>query len=125
VQERSTISIAPQFVAAVSAKGDERPALIAEALEHHIDDISALLTSYHWNERGVVHSVLINHDSVQMDSLGMGQFKVSYGVNIHYGCSDIDIELSKTMVIGIHINLQTGEALLTGENIPDREPDSF
>jgi acid phosphatase class B len=123
--ERLTIGISPRFLAAVAAERDEKLAVITEELEHHIDEVSALLTSYHWNERGVVHSVLISRESIQMDSSGMGQFKVSYGVNIHYGCSDIDIELSKTMLIGIHINLQTGEALLIGEDIPEREPDSF
>lgn len=84
-----------------------------------------MLTAYHWDERGAVHGLTIEPSAININKTGQGSFRVKYGINIHYGCSDKDIELNNNMLITINADLNKGTALLTGEDIVEREPDSF
>lgn len=125
MQFNQTIKLSSAFIAAIISNGDDRYNLIADELERHLSDMALLLTSYHWNERAVVQAIKINRASVQIDRQGNGRFGVNYGTNIHYGCSDIDIDLEQKMTINISADLQAGGAILKGEYIPEREPDGF
>ena len=123
MQEKLTIKVSPEFIKTLI--GNKNPSLTLLALTEHEAQIAALLTGYHWGEKGIVNSIRIAPDSVNIDEAGKGSFKVAYAINIHYGCSDVDIDLDKSMVINIAIDTTTATALLTGEYIPEREPDGY
>lgn len=105
MQYREAIKLSATGINAITGNGDGRTDDIAAELGTHIKTISALLTSYHWNEKGMVYGVMIDAASVQIDHNGNGFFTVKYGINIHYGCSDMSIELDNKMVIGIDANI--------------------
>ena len=125
MQFHQTITLSASSLAAIISNDADRLSNIANVLESHSADISSLLTSYHWSEKAMVHTLKINRESVEIDQFGKGRFTVNYGTNIHYGCSDTDIELENKMTININADIETGEAILTGEYIPEREPDGF
>jgi hypothetical protein len=125
MQFHQSIQLSANGIAAIIGDEPDRFDNIADELENHTADISSLLTSYHWNEKAMVHTLKINRQSIEIDKSGKGRFTVNYGTNIHYGCSDIDIELENKMTINIKVDMQTRKAILTGEYIPEREPDSY
>lgn len=125
MQETQTITISKIILETIIGDSHERLRVIGNELAKQQDNICSLLTSYHWEERGKVHAIEIDDSSIKVDKNGEGHFTVKYGTNIHYGCSDRDINSDNMMTISIKVNLQTGSTLLTGENIPDREPDNY
>jgi hypothetical protein len=125
MQECQTVTASAIFLNAIIHDDEDRTQLIQTELELHKDSIASILSAYHWNERGAVHGIELIPGSIRVDHQGEGRFKVKYGINIHYGCSDVDIELNNTMTITIKTDLTNASAVLNGENIPDREPDVF
>jgi hypothetical protein len=125
MQFHQTIKLSAVGIAAIVSNNAERLRIITDELEANLSHISSLLTSYHWSEKGIVHALKIDPLSIRIDQSGKGSFITNYGTNIHYGCSDVDIELENKMRINLSVDLQTGETILTGEYIPEREPDSF
>jgi histidinol phosphatase-like enzyme len=125
MQEFISIDLSSIIIDAISGDSSKRTTTIQHELEQHIKEISSMLTAYHWDERGIVHGVTIDEPSISIDKNGQGKFRVKYGTNIHFGCSDKDIELDNSMVITINADLTTGTALLTGENVIEREPDDI
>lgn len=123
MQEKLTINLSPGFVKAFQ-ENINLATLNAELAKQEVQ-IASLLTGYHWSEKGIVNSIRIEPGSVKIDETGKGSFKVAYAINIHYGCSDVDIDLDKSMLITIAIDLPSATALLTGEYIPEREPDGY
>src|ERR1700712_600051 len=99
----------------LKGENTDKPMLIKQELAKHQDSIAALLSSYHWDEKGIVQALTIDPDSINIDKNGNGRFKVNYAINIHYGCSDIDIDLDKSMTIKITTDMETRQSLLTGE----------
>ena len=125
MQYHQTIDLSADGVSAIKCDDTERLNNIVVELERHINDISSLLARYHWDEKGVVNAVKIDPDLLQISQSGKGRFTVKYAINIRYGCSDIDIDLNNKMLIDINTDLETGITVLTGEYIPEREPDGF
>jgi hypothetical protein len=125
MQYSQSIVVSPLFLAAFSKGSEGKQALIKVQLDTYRNDISSLLSSYHWAEKGSVEKVEIDLDSIMIDEKGNGRFKVKYAINIHYGCSDIDTDLDKSMFITINTDMDSQKAILMGEYIPEREPDDF
>jgi hypothetical protein len=125
MQASQKIIIKQATINAITDGAAGAKALLLDELTTHDKDMLNLLTSYHWEERGVVETVKIEAESLIIDQNGTGKFNVNYAVNIHYGCSDVQIDLDKKMTISIYLDVRSGEALLTGEFFPEREPDGL
>lgn len=125
MQYSQSIVVSPLLFVTFNKESNDRQALIKVQLDTYHNDISSLLTSYHWTEKGSVEMMEIDLDSIIIDEKGNGGFKVRYAINIHYGCSDIDIYLDKSMSININTDIISQKAILIGEYIPEREPDDF
>ncbi|RCH53779.1 hypothetical protein DJ568_16210 [Mucilaginibacter hurinus] len=126
MQEQTAISVPLSFKNAINQDSNEvNAAIIYHELNQHLPAISNMLTSYHWEERGAVQEVMIEQDSIHVNKSGEGKFSVKYGVNIHYGCSDKDIDMDHTMLITMKANADSSIIILAGENFPERDPDIF
>lgn len=87
--------------------------------------VEALLTSYHFKSRGRVFGLAINPESVQMLSQSMAKFIVHYSIGQFNACADVDYSERAAMEVLLDFDLQAGQGILTGEYIPEREPDEF
>lgn len=125
MHETTTITITADAIKAIAGTDADRNQVIKTELYRHLQQISALLTAYHWDERGIVHSLVIDEPSISINEVGTGAFKVRYGTNIHYGCSDKDVELTNSMIITIQVDMTNATAQLTGETVYEREPDEL
>ncbi|RYD93045.1 MAG: hypothetical protein EOP54_19830 [Sphingobacteriales bacterium] len=125
MQESVSIILSQNTIQAIAGSSDDRLTMLCAGLQNHKYTLASMLTSYHWDERGIVYGLEIDEKSISIDKYGQGSFIVKYGINIHYGCSDKDIELDKHMIVTINTDLNAATTTLTGENVIEREPDDF
>lgn len=100
-------------------------AILKTELLLNIKAIEALLTSYHFKSRGRVFNVNIEENSVELVGGYMGKFLVSYTIGQFNACADVDFTERASMEMLIDIDVKNSEAIITGEYIPEREPDEF
>jgi hypothetical protein len=62
---------------------------------------------------------------LEVDEEGQGYMIVDYTIHIYSGCRDMVLDEESDLTVNIAIDLESGEALLTGEEIPEREPDNY
>ena len=122
MQETITISLSKDILAA--NPGQQKKRLYQQLLSQQ-DKIKELLVAYHFSSRERVYDVLINEDSLSADASGEGSFIVTYMTGLFNACADVDYNQKAEMKISIKIDPATDTALLTGEYIPEREPDEF
>jgi len=96
---------------------------IVPFLVDNIKRIEELLVRYHYSRREKVLNVSIDQDKIFVDQKGMGSFTVSYVIGLFNACADLDFNDKAAMKIGFRIQPDSHEIILTGENIPEREPD--
>ena len=89
------------------------------------DRVKDLLVSYHFRTRGRVSELSFTESSIEFFNPLMGKFVVIYSVGQFNACADVDYSERETMEILFDIDLEKSEALLTGEYIPEREPDEL
>lgn len=123
MQHSLTITVSPSLLKAFNNAGADRNRLIKDELTVYSKDIASLLSGYHWSEKGIVDDLEIDEASIAINEQGTGSFKVKYAINIHFGCSDVDIDLDKSMPVTIVTDIEQQTAKLTGEFIYEREPD--
>ncbi|WP_207425914.1 hypothetical protein [Pedobacter sp. SYSU D00535] len=106
----------------------EEPAkhfVLEELLKKKLKKIEELLVSYHFRTRGRVFDIRVEPGSVKFKNFNSGEFTAGYRLGIFNACADIDaVDIAK-MLISFVLNLDTKTLLLTGEYIPEREPDEF
>ncbi|MEJ6979146.1 hypothetical protein WG906_01710 [Pedobacter sp. P351] len=100
-------------------------AILKTELFSNIKAIEALLTSYHFKSRGRVFNVNVEEPSVELIADYMGKFLVSYTIGQFNACADVDFTERASMEMLIDIDIKNSEAIITGEYIPEREPDEF
>jgi len=120
MQEQTKLSLSKEFP-------DEIIDLITlkEELNSNIQVIAGLLTSYHFKARGRVFDVSIVESSIEMINSHMGKFTANYAIGQFNACADVDFTERASMEMLIDIDLVKKEAIVTGEYIPEREPDEF
>ncbi len=91
----------------------------------NIQVIGELLTSYHFKSRGRVFDVRVNENSIEMINSHMGKFTVNYTIGQFNACADVDFTEKASMEMLIDADLISRKAIVTGEYIPEREPDEF
>ena len=116
MQEETMIIVRSSF--------DSADAVIAE-LGNHLDKIEELLVRYHFSSRGRVHSVSLDSEGLILGDEGKGSFVVRYAVGLFNACADLDYTEKSWMRIGFKPGLEEGAVILSGENIPEREPDEL
>jgi hypothetical protein len=89
------------------------------------DKIKELLVAYHFMSRERVYDVRINEGSLSVDSDGLGSFIVNYMTGLFNACADVDYNQREEMKIMVKADPAAHTALLTGEYIPEREPDEL
>ena len=100
-------------------------ASINKELQINLKSIESLLQSYHFKARGRVFDVSIKTDSVELLNQNMAKMLVIYAVGQFNACADLDFNERASMEILIDIDKEGSEATLTGEFIPEREPDEI
>jgi hypothetical protein len=92
-------------------------------LEHEFRDnskIQSLLSNYH---SGAHVSYFVR--SVDVDKSGVGYLSVNYTVHRYSACKDKDLDEDHDMDFEVNVNMVTTEATLSGEDIAEREPDTY
>lgn len=121
MQEQVVFKLAEGFLSLTSADA----ALLGKELQENVKAVEALLTSYHFRSRGRVYNVTVDESSVELLNPQMGKFVASYTLGQFNACADVDYSERAAMEILVDIDKEKGLAILTGEYIPEREPDEF
>ncbi len=100
-------------------------ASINTELELNLKSIESLLQSYHFKARERVFDVNIKNDSVELLNQSMAKMLVTYSIGQFNACADLDFNERASMEMLIDIDKESAEATLTGEFIPEREPDEI
>ena len=94
-------------------------------LSSRIDLIEDLLIKYHFNKREKVLNVVVEEGTFFINDDGMGKFTVNYIIGLFNACADIDYAEKARMNIVFKTNLNDHQIIITGEYIPEREPDEL
>ncbi|MFD2164438.1 hypothetical protein ACFSJU_18680 [Paradesertivirga mongoliensis] len=121
MQEQITFLLSEDFLAKDSF---DVPALYQE-LNRNIKSVENLLVSYHFKTRGRVFNVTIDDSSLKLLQPLMGRFLVNYTIGQFNACADVDFSEKASMEMLIDLDPQNKKAIITGEFIPEREPDEF
>ncbi|HEY0054459.1 MAG TPA: hypothetical protein VGB63_03795 [Pedobacter sp.] len=100
-------------------------ASVNKELQFNLKLIESLLQSYHYKARGRVFDVAIQNDSVELLNQDMAKVLVIYSVGQFNACADLDFNERTSMEMLVDIDKDVSEATLTGEFIPEREPDEI
>jgi len=118
MQEKTTFQLSEQFLA-----GSADTHNLKKELLRNIQAIEALLVGYHFSSRGRVFNVLLDEDSLSEENSFQGQFKVNYFIGQFNACADLDFTEKAFMQISFNVDIANNIVTLTGEYIPEREPD--
>ncbi|MBC8053703.1 MAG: hypothetical protein H7Y13_11625 [Sphingobacteriaceae bacterium] len=120
MQEQATFQLSGPFLA-------ENIDIIAlkNELQSNIKTIESLLVSYHFKSRGRVFDVRLRGESIEMLQAQMGKFLVEYSVGQFNACADIDFTEKASMEMLIDLDSINKRAIITGEYIPERDPDEI
>ena len=121
MQEQTTFQLSEEFI----EKYHSHTEILKTELSQQLKKIEELLISYHFKSRGRVCNVNIIDGSVQLLGQLMGKFVVSYTIGQFNACADVDFNEQASMEMLIDIDLNAKIATITGEFIPEREPDEF
>lgn len=121
MQEQIKLLLSKEFLNESSL---DKTILIKE-INLNIEKITELLISYHYKTRGRVFDVSINKSSVEMINSQMGKFSVHYAIGQFNACADVDFTERASMEMLIDVDPEKLEAIVTGEYIPERDPDEF
>lgn len=125
MQEIIQIQLVDKTLQAIQADSEYKTEYIIEELQQHEKAIDNMLVSYYFAERKRVYDVVINIPSIQMNSLGHGKFRVNYMLGMFNACADIDASDVSQMDILMDVDFTKRSMILTGEDIPEREPDGL
>lgn len=120
MQEQLTFNLSDEFLK--SSKDIES---LHKEIQRNVAIIEALLVSYHFKSRGRVFNVQINGSSIELLKPVIGRFTVNYSIGQFNACADVDFVENASMEILYDISLDTSTCTITGEYIPEREPDEF
>lgn len=120
MQETITFQLSEQFLSE-AAGGDS----LKRELLGNLQAIEALLVGYHFSSRGRVFNVSIDEDSIKHGSTLQGQCKVNYSIGQFNACADLDFTEKAFMQISFNADFSNKIVTLTGENVPEREPDEL
>ena len=98
---------------------------IGDELQRNLKAIESLLTAYYFKSRGRIFGVNLVVDSVEVLNDSLAKFLVRYSVGQFNACADVDYVEQESMEMLIDIDFQALEAIITGEYIPEREPDEL
>jgi hypothetical protein len=123
MQEKITVAL-PKGLLEIEANHAEDQQVLHQYLLANSQLLEPLLTSYYFTERKRVSDLRIDDASFSLQS-GKGSFTVNYTLGLFNACADLDYNEQEKMKIEIVLDMEVGEALLTGEYFPEREPDEF
>jgi hypothetical protein len=121
MQEQIQFKLSDEFLKESAA--DEISVL--KELQENIQSIEALLQSYHFKARGRVFDIVIKDDSLTLLSNTMAKLQVTYLVGQFNACADLDFNERAGMEMLVDIERESSQAIVTGEFIPEREPDEI
>lgn len=110
----------------LSKFGESKPEI--SLLDEIVDkkaEVEALISAYYFRSRGRVFNLRVDRESFYQLSDNRYAFVVFYKVGISNACADIDLDYDEKMVINVSLDTAASKALLTGEYIPEREPDDL
>jgi hypothetical protein len=122
MQEQTTFSLSSKFS---TESANNVTAAIRQEIELNVEALKNLLVSYHYKSRGRVLNVSIVENSIELINPLMAKFMVRYAVGQFNACADVDFTENASMEILIDIEPDELKAIITGEYIPEREPDEF
>lgn len=125
MQEKTTLILSQPTLQAIRSGQGAHTALYAE-LQQQQGKLESLLTGYHFTSRERVFNLAVEQDSVKINANGTGNFVVHYSIGMFNACADLDHTGQTRMTVSVAVtNFDTGDTTLTGEYIPEREPDGF
>jgi hypothetical protein len=123
MQERAKIGISSVALEGIKVEDVDKELIIFNELLANRDKIEDLIISYHYKSRGRVYNVHIEPPVLSQELAGY--FNVRYAIGHFNACADMDTSEDAIMPIEISTDLSLAEINLTGEFIPEREPDEF
>ncbi|MGV3507925.1 MAG: hypothetical protein ACO1N7_01450 [Sphingobacteriaceae bacterium] len=120
MQEQLTFKLSDEFL-----KSSVDIESIKREIEQNVAIVEALLVSYHFKSRGRVFNVQINESSIELIKPVIGRFTVNYSIGQFNACADVDFVEKASMELLYDISIDTSTCTITGEYIPEREPDEF
>lgn len=121
MQEQTTFLLSEDFLAQRSFD----VSTLYQELNRNIKSVEDLLVSYHFKTRGRVFNIIINPNSLELLQPQIGKFLVNYTIGQFNACADVDFSEKVSMEMLIDLDPQNKKAIITGEYIPEREPDEF
>ena len=120
MQEQTTFLLSEEFL-----NQDTAVAALYQELNRNIKSIEELLVSYHFKSRGRVYQVAVDQSSLELLQPLMGRFIATYSIGQFNACADVDYNERAAMEMLVDIDPKQKKAIITGEFIPEREPDEF
>jgi hypothetical protein len=99
--------------------------LLKAALHQNLKSIEQLLVSYHFKSRGRVFDVAISEGSIEFIKPLMAKFIVNYAIGQFNACADLDFNDKAAMEMLVDIDSDQKAFIVTGEYVPERDPDEF
>ncbi|GAA3969154.1 hypothetical protein [Mucilaginibacter dorajii] len=121
MEYNATITLSSACVEAIRDGDVNMLDILYEELDGHIA-IEKMLAQYH---SGASISFKIDEGSLDIDTDGFGEFSVEYIKHVYSGCKDVDMDEEHEMLIEIVLNMLSAQATLSGEDILEREPDTY
>lgn len=121
MQEQITFQVSANFLSQSSPNLN----LLKKELSQNLKSVEQLLVNYHYQSRGRVFDVTVQDTSVEFISDLMAKFVVNYSIGQFNACADLDFSERASMEMLVDFEAEKKIAIITGEYIPERDPDEF
>lgn len=125
MQEIIRIQLFDKTLQAILADHPDKVKLIADELDQHEKAIENMMVSYYFLDRKRVYDVTIDKTTVEINRDGNGHFRINYMLGLFNACADVDASDLTYMDILMAVDFEKRNMILTGEDIPEREPDGL
>ena len=125
MKESRELLLSEKTLDALCSRPDTVEQILFAELVEKVAEIEALIAGYHFSSRGRVFGLAIDPGSFRELGTGTWGFSLTYNVGIFQACADIDSHYSEKMRVLLEFQPEGRTVLLSGEEIPEREPDEI
>lgn len=124
MKEQTKIALTSEFLYRLkNARGKKY--LLLEFLRQQNASLLRLVGDYYYSSRGKVHELNVGEEIIFINDLS-GSFTVCFNVNFTNGCQDLTYDHEdQLMVMKFLLDVEHSVIHVSGEDVPEREPDEF
>ncbi len=123
--EQTSIELSETRIHAIRNIQEAKNELLVEELINNTTAIENMISGYYYESRGKVYGLNLKKDSIVFEDNLRGYLTLDYSINYFMGCQDLTYDDKNNMRIDFEINIPEKVIKLSGENIREREPDTY